>query len=181
MARNVSVFRRRLGAVLPRVGRPSGFPMAGDLSRVSPMSSRVLMGAGPTMAGPRVLRAMAAPLLGQFDPDFTAIMNEVMGLTRFVFQTENAPAFPVPGTGRAGLEAAIVSLVEPGDRVVVGECGRFGLLLIEIAERCGAVIVPVRAEWGRVIEPDAIATALAATRRTRLVAMVHGETSTRAL
>ena len=109
------------------------------------------------MADPRVLQAMAAPLLGQFDPDFTAIMNEVMALTRFVFQTENARAFPVPGTGRAGLEAAIVSLVEPGERVVVGECGRFGLLLIEIAERCGAEVVPVRAEWGRAIEPDAIA------------------------
>ena len=141
------------------------------------MSSRVLMGPGPTMADPCVLRAMASPLLGQFDPDFTAIMNEVMGLTRFVFQTENARAFPVPGTGRAGLEAAIVSLVEPGDRVVVGECGRFGQLLIEIAERCGADVVPVRAEWGRAIEPDAIAAALRGGK-TRLVAMIHGETST---
>jgi len=136
------------------------------------------MGPGPTMADPRVLRAMATPLLGQFDPTFTRIMNEVMDLIRFVFQTTNAGAFPVSGTGRAALEAAIVSLVEPGDRVVVGECGRFGLLLIEIAERCGAVVVPVRAEWGRAIEPDAIATALAAASRTRLVAMVHGETST---
>lgn len=141
------------------------------------MSSRVLMGPGPTMADPRVLRAMAAPLLGQFDPDFTAIMNEVMALTRFVFQTENARAFPVPGTGRAGLEAAIVSLVEPGDRVVVGECGRFGLLLTEIAERCGAEVVPVRAEWGRVIDPDAVAAALRGGK-TRLVALIHGETST---
>jgi (S)-ureidoglycine---glyoxylate transaminase len=141
------------------------------------MSSRVLMGPGPTMADPRVLRAMAAPLLGQFDPAFTAIMNEVMALTRFAFQTDNACAFPVPGTGRAGLEAAIVSLVEPGERVVVGECGRFGLLLIEIAERCGAEVVPVRAEWGRAIEPDAIARALAGGR-TRLVALIHGETST---
>lgn len=141
------------------------------------MSSRVLMGPGPTMADPRVLRAMAAPLLGQFDPAFTAIMNETMALTRFVFQTENARAFPVPGTGRAGLEAAIVSLVEPGERVVVGECGRFGLLLMEIAERCGAQVVPVRAEWGRAIEPEAIATALRGGT-TRLVALIHGETST---
>jgi (S)-ureidoglycine-glyoxylate aminotransferase len=104
-------------------------------------------------------------------------MNEVMALTRFAFQTDNACAFPVPGTGRAGLEAAIVSLVEPGERVLVGECGRFGLLLIEIAERCGAEVVPVRAEWGRAIEPDAIARALAGGR-TRLVALIHGETST---
>src|SRR5215468_6202673 len=139
---------------------------------------RVLLGPGPSMADPRVLRAMSTPLLGQFDPEFTAIMNEVVELTRFAFQTAAARAFPVPGTGRAGLEAALVSLIEPGDRVIVAECGRFGLLLIEIAERCGAEVVPVRSEWGRTVEPDAIAAALRAAPRTRLVAMIHGETST---
>ena len=138
---------------------------------------RILLGPGPTMADPRVLRAMATPLLGQFDPEFTAVMNEVMDLLRVVFQTRNERAFPVSGTGRAGLEAAMVSFLEPGDRVVIGECGRFGLLMIEIAERCGADVIPVRAEWGRVIEPDAIARALAGGH-TRMVAMIHGETST---
>ncbi|HEX6775458.1 MAG TPA: alanine--glyoxylate aminotransferase family protein [Methylomirabilota bacterium] len=138
---------------------------------------RILLGPGPTMADPRVLRAMATPLLGQFDPEFTVVMNEVMDLLRVVFQTRNERAFPVSGTGRAGLEAAMVSFLEPGDRVVIGECGRFGLLMIEIAERCGADVVVVRAEWGRIIEPDAIARALAGGR-TRMVAMIHGETST---
>ncbi|HET6368651.1 MAG TPA: alanine--glyoxylate aminotransferase family protein, partial [Pseudomonadales bacterium] len=128
-------------------------PSLGDLLP----GPRILLGPGPTMADPRVLRAMATPLLGQFDPEFTGIMNEVMALTRFAFETANTRAFPVPGTGRAGLEAAIASFVEPGERVVVGECGRFGLLLIEIAERCGADVVPVRGEWGRALEPDAIA------------------------
>jgi (S)-ureidoglycine-glyoxylate aminotransferase len=120
---------------------------------------------------------MATPLLGQFDPEFTAIMSEVMALCRFAFQTANPRTFPVSGTGRAGLEAVMASLIEPGDRVVVGECGNFGLLLLEIAERCGAEVVPVRAEWGRVIEPEAIETALQGGR-TRLVALIHGETST---
>ena len=138
---------------------------------------RVLLGPGPSMADPRVLRAMATPLLGQFDPEFTEIMNEVMDLSRFAFQTTNARTFPVPGTGRAGLEAALTSLIEPGDRVVVAECGRFGLLLIEIAERCGAEVTAVRGEWGRLIDPDAIAAALKAGT-TKLVAVVHGETST---
>ena len=120
---------------------------------------------------------MSTPLLGQFDPEFTEIMNDVMELTRFAFDTRNERAFPVSGAGRAGLEAAITSIVEPGDRVIVGECGRFGLLLIEIAERCGAEVVAVRGEWGRILEPDAIAVEL---RRapTKLVAMIHGETST---
>ena len=129
------------------------------------------------MADPRVLRAMSTPLLGQFDPEFTAIMNDVTALTRFAFETENERAFPVSGAGRAALEAAITSVVEPGDRVVVGECGRFGLLLIEIAERCGALVSAVRGAWGSVLEPDPIAAEL---RRapTKLVAVVHGETST---
>ena len=77
---------------------------------------RILLGPGPSMADPRVLRAMATPLLGQFDPEFTSIMSEVMALSRLAFQTANARTFPVSGTGRAGLEAALVSLVEPGDR-----------------------------------------------------------------
>src|SRR5262244_713568 len=139
--------------------------------------ARILLGPGPSMADPRVLRAMSTPLLGQFDPAFTAIMDEVMTLSRTLFGTASARTFPVSGTGRAGLEAAMVSLIEPGDRVVVGECGNFGLLLLEIAERCGADVVPVRGEWGRVIEPEAIETALQGGR-TRLVALIHGETST---
>jgi (S)-ureidoglycine-glyoxylate aminotransferase len=129
------------------------------------------------MADPRVLRAMSTPLLGQFDPEFSVIMEEVVALTRLAFRTENRHAFPVPGTGRAGLEAAIVSLVEPGDRVVVGECGRFGLLLAEIAERAGAEVSVVRGEWGRVLAPEAIDVAVR-SRPTKLVAIVHGETST---
>jgi (S)-ureidoglycine-glyoxylate aminotransferase len=150
--------------------------MSVHLSDLLP-SPRILLGPGPSMADPRVLRAMSTPLLGQFDPDFTEIMNEVMALCRFTFQTANERAFPVSGTGRAGLEAAIASLVEPGERVVVGECGRFGMLLIEIAERCGAEVVPVRAEWGRIVDPQAIATALQGGP-TKLVALIHGETST---
>jgi aspartate aminotransferase-like enzyme len=150
--------------------------MTGPIGDLLP-GPRLLLGPGPSMADPRVLRAMATPLLGQFDPEFTAIMNEVMALSRLAFQTENARTFPVSGTGRAGLEAAIGSIVEPGDRVLVGECGRFGLLLIEIAERCGADVVPVRGEWGRILEPDAIESALKGGR-TKLVATVHGETST---
>ena len=129
------------------------------------------------MADPRVLRAMATPLLGQFDPEFTAIMDEVMALSRLVFQTASARTFPVSGTGRAGLEAAMVSLLEPGDRVVIGECGRFGLLLEDLARRCDADAVVVRAEWGQALDPVAIEAALAQAP-TKVLAVVHGETST---
>jgi (S)-ureidoglycine-glyoxylate aminotransferase len=140
-------------------------------------SHRILLGPGPSMADPRVLRAMSLPLLGQFDPEFTAIMTDVMALSRHVFETENRHTFPVSGTGRAGLEAAIASLVEPGERVVVAECGRFGLLCGDIAERHGARVERVRSEWGRVADPDAIRVALGAAKTKMLIA-VHGETST---
>ena len=138
---------------------------------------RILLGPGPSMADPRVLRAMALPLLGQFDPEFSAIMTEVMALSRLVFETDNVQTFPVSGTGRAGLEAAIASLVEPGDRVVVAECGRFGLLCGDIAERHGATVTRVRSEWGTIADPNAIRAALNAAKTTMLIA-VHGETST---
>src|SRR3954453_12810873 len=81
--------------------------------------TRLLLGSGPSNPDPRVLRALSTPLIGQFDPAFTAIMDEVMELSRLVFQTENQRAFPVSGSSRSGLEAALASLIEPGDRVLV--------------------------------------------------------------
>ena len=138
---------------------------------------RLLLGPGPANAEPRVLRAMAAPLLGQFDPLFTDYMNEVVELQRYLFQTANARCFPVSGTSRAGLEAAVTSLVEPGDRVLIGSCGRFGELFELLAERAGAEPRFVREAWGRVIAPEAIEQELRAFR-PRVVLLVHGETST---
>jgi (S)-ureidoglycine---glyoxylate transaminase len=138
---------------------------------------RMLMGPGPIDAHPRVLRAMSASLLGQFDPEFTAYMNEVMALYRQVFQTENRWTFLVDGTARAGIEAALVSLLEPGDPVVILSAGRFGLLLREIAERCGAAITVVEAPWGEVIDPADVEAAVRRVR-PRVVAAVYGDTST---
>ncbi|MEN6542098.1 alanine--glyoxylate aminotransferase family protein [Parvibaculum sp.] len=138
---------------------------------------RLLMGPGPVNAHPRVLRAMSAQLLGQFDPEFTAYMNETMALYRRVFETENRWTFLIDGTSRAGIEAALISVLEPGDRVVIPNFGRFGLLLTEIAQRCGAEVTTVDAEWGTVVEVTAIEEAVARVK-PRLVACVHGDTST---
>ena len=138
---------------------------------------RLLLGPGPSNAEPRVLRAMGAPLLGQFDPLFTEYMNDVVELQRYVFQTANRRSFPVSGSSRAGLEAVIGSLVQPGDRVLVGICGRFGLLLSDLARRAGGEVREVEAEWGRIVEPDAVERELSAFR-PKVLAIVHGETST---
>ncbi|RPF20632.1 pyridoxal-phosphate-dependent aminotransferase family protein [Myceligenerans xiligouense] len=138
---------------------------------------RLLMGPGPVDADPRVLRAMAASLVGQFDPFMTDTMTETMGLWREVWRTVNEQTFLVDGTSRAGIEAALVSLLEPGDDVVVPSFGRFGHLLAEISERAGARVHPVEAEWGSVVDPDRIAE-LVRRVRPRVIAVVHGDTST---
>ncbi|MEV7428202.1 MULTISPECIES: alanine--glyoxylate aminotransferase family protein [unclassified Nocardioides] len=138
---------------------------------------RLLMGPGPVNADPRVLRAMSAQLVGQYDPAMTAYMNETMALYREVFRTANEQTFLVDGTSRAGIEAALVSLLEPGDRVLVPVFGRFGHLLVEIAERCGAEVHTTEVAWGQVVAPEQLEAAVAAVR-PRLVAVVQGDTST---
>lgn len=138
---------------------------------------RLLMGPGPVNAHPRVLRAMAADLLGQFDPEMTGYMNQVMALYRPVFGTQNHWTMLIDGTARAAIEASLVSLVEPGDTVLVVNFGRFGLLLTEILGRIGARIVTVEAPWGEVVPLDAIAAALASSG-AKVIASVHGDTST---
>ena len=135
------------------------------------------MGPGPINADPRVLRAMSAQLVGQYDPAMTAYMNETMALYRGVFRTENEATLLIDGTSRAGIEAALVSMIEPGDRVLVPIFGRFGHLLREIAERCGAEVHVIEREWGTVFTPAEIEAAIADTR-PKILAIVHGDTST---
>jgi (S)-ureidoglycine-glyoxylate aminotransferase len=135
------------------------------------------MGPGPVNADPRVLRAMSAPLVGQFDPAMTGYMNETMELYRQVFATRNEATVLVDGTSRAGIEAAIVSLVRPGQRVLVPVFGRFGHLLAEIALRAQAEVHTIETAWGQVFAPSAIEEAVARVR-PHLVAVVQGDTST---
>jgi (S)-ureidoglycine-glyoxylate aminotransferase len=138
---------------------------------------RLLMGPGPITADPRVLRAMSAQLLGQFDPQFRAYMAETMDLYRGVFETRNRWTMLIDGTARAGIEAVMVSLIEPGDRVLVGVFGRFGHLKCEIARRCGGEVHAIEAEWGTVLAPESIEAAVK-KHRPKLVALCQGDTST---
>ncbi|MAC58009.1 MAG: aminotransferase [Novosphingobium sp.] len=138
---------------------------------------RLLMGPGPINAHPRVLRAMSADLLGQFDPEMTGFMNQIMALYRPIFGTQNQWTMLIDGTARAGIEAALVSMVAPGDTVLVVNFGRFGLLLTEILTRIGARIETVDVPWGEVVPMEAIAASIERTS-PRLVATIHGDTST---
>ena len=146
------------------------------LSELNP-SPRLLMGPGPINADPRVLRAMSTSLLGQFDPQFRQMMRETMALYRQVFETRNDWTLICDGTARAAIEMVMLSAIEPGDRVLIGSFGRFGQLLQEIAERCGAQVQVVQAEWGTVLDPAQVEAGLKAFS-PKLVAVCQGDTST---
>src|SRR5438105_11160380 len=135
------------------------------------------MGPGPVDVYPRVLRAMSVALQGQFDPQFTAYMNEAMALYRQVFRTDNYWTFLIDGTARSAIEACLASVLAPGDKLLVPIFGRFGHLKVEIGRRAGAEVASVEIEWGRVFETDAIEAAIL-RHRPRMVAISHGDTST---
>jgi (S)-ureidoglycine-glyoxylate aminotransferase len=139
--------------------------------------ARLLMGPGPIDADPRVLRALSTPLVGQYDPWMTSTMNETQALYRRVFGTGNDATLLVDGTSRAGIEAVLVSLLAPGDRVLVPVFGRFGHLLAEIAGRAGAEVHTIGTDWGQVFTPSAIESAIARVR-PKVLAVVQGDTST---
>src|SRR5688500_15336640 len=109
------------------------------------------------------------------------MMDEIKAMLRAVFQTQNEMTFPVSGTGSAGMEFCCVNLIEPGDDVIIGVNGVFGNRMVDVAERCGARVTKVEAEWGRIIEAEKIKEALAKVPKPKLVAVVHAETSTGAL
>jgi (S)-ureidoglycine---glyoxylate transaminase len=138
---------------------------------------RLLMGPGPINADPRVSRALAAPLLGQFDPQFRVYMKQTMALYRRLFETRNRWTMVIDGTARSAIECAMVSMVEPGDRVLVFSFGRFGQLKAEIARRAGADLRVEEAEWGAVFTPEQVEKSVKAFA-PKLVAMCQGDTST---
>ncbi len=140
--------------------------------------NRILMGAGPSNVNSRVLRAMSAPLLGHLDPDFISIMDDVKVMLRLVFQTTNNLTIPISGTGTAGMEAALVNVLEPGDTLIAATDGYFGVRLADIGARCGAKVSRVEAPWGEAIDPAAVEAELKKHPKVKAVSLVHAETST---
>ena len=152
-------------------------PMARDVGPLDP-PRRLLMGSGPSNPEPRVLQAMAAAPIAPDDPAYGALLDDVSSLARAVFQTANTSTLAVPGASRAGLEAVVASLVEPGERVVVGVYGHFGELLCTLAERHGATVERIAsAAWGSPVRPEDIVASVH-HNPPKLVAIVHADTST---
>src|SRR5262245_1243859 len=138
---------------------------------------RTLLGPGPSPVNPRVLEALSLPVVGHLDPKFLEIMDQSMSMLREVFQTKNRLALPMSGTGSAGMETCFVNLVEPGDAILIGVNGVFGTRMVDVAQRCGAQVDTVDAEWGTALDAQNLKAALG-KKKYKLVAVVHAETST---
>ncbi len=139
---------------------------------------RILLGPGPSNIHPRVQMAMSAPLVGHLDPYFQGLMDDTMSLLRYLFRTQNKLTFPISGTGSAGMEAAFDNFLEPGDVAIIGVNGVFGERMLDNAQRTGAKVISVMAEWGKIIEPEALEAVLKNEKKVKLLALVHVETST---
>ena len=139
------------------------------------LSDRILMGPGPCNPYPEAVQALGRPMLGHLDPEFIALLDETNERLRTVFATSNALTFPVSATGSAGMEAAFVNFVGPGDTVVIGVNGVFGGRMVDVVSRTGAEAIAVDHEWGQPVDIDRM---LAAHSSPAMYAMVHAETST---
>jgi alanine-glyoxylate transaminase/serine-glyoxylate transaminase/serine-pyruvate transaminase len=151
--------------------------MTNDLSDLN-VPYRLLLGPGPSAVHPRVYRAMSQPVIGYMDPVFIQLLDDTQRPLRTVFRTENDFTMAISGTGTAGMEAAIYNVVEPGDTVIVCQNGYFAVRMADMARRCGGEVVLVEADWGKLIEPEQVEAALKDAGRVKVVAIVHGETST---
>ena len=136
---------------------------------------RHLFGPGPSNPYPEATSALAGPLLGHLDPEFLRVMDETCEMLRTVWGTDNARTLPLSATGSAGMEAAFVNTVHPGDVVVVAVNGLFGQRMTDVAARCGAEVVAVEHEWGQPVDVDRV---LSAHPSPAIIAAVHAETST---
>lgn len=147
-------------------------------SEVPTVPPRILLGPGPSDANPRVLQAMSGPMIGYLDSDFLKVMEEVSELLTRVFNTQESLTMVLSGTGSAGMEAGLNSLLEPGDTVILCVCGFFGLRMADMAERIGANVVMLQSEWGLPFPPEMLEAELKKHDKVKMVATVHAETST---
>jgi len=148
--------------------------MGGDMHP----SYRILMGPGPSNVHYRVYQAMSNPVIGYLDPQILACMDEISEMLRGVFQTKNQVTLAISATGSSGMEASYVNFVEPGDVVVIGVNGFFADRMTQVASRCGAQVIRVEGEWGKIVEPERVIKALKEHPEAKICGVVHAETST---
>ena len=132
---------------------------------------------GPTPVPEEVLKAMAKPMINHRGPEFAQLLHDVTAKLKQLFMTKG-DVFLLTGSGTGGLEAAIVNTLSPGNKVLSVTIGVFGERFGSIAEQFGAEVVPLRFEWGKAADIDAIRRALQADAKIKAVLVTHNETST---
>src|SRR6185295_13839821 len=143
-----------------------------------PSTERILLGPVPSLIAPRVMRAMAAPILSHLDPDFVPLLDDVRASLQRVFRADSkALTIATSGTGTSAMEAAVANVVSDGMRGVVVVTGYFGDRLAQIFERYGARVRRIDVEWGRAVDPQRLKDELAHDGAD-VVGLVHAETST---
>jgi len=140
--------------------------------------TRLLLGPGPSPVAPEVLAAMAAPTVGHLDPSFIGLMSEIKTMLQLAFGTKNDVTFAVAGPGSLGMDACVLNLIEPGDKILIARNGVFGTRMCEVATRGGAEVIPLDFTWGTPVDPHAIESALQQHKGIKFVGFVHAETST---
>jgi len=132
---------------------------------------------GPAPLPERVVRAASKPMIDHRGPEFAAVLNDILGGVKRVFETRNDVVL-LSSSGSGGLESAVANLVSPGDRVVCCVGGNFGERFAGMAAAYGADVVRLEAEWGQPIEPVDLAAVLEAHPDAKVVFITHNETST---
>jgi alanine-glyoxylate transaminase / serine-glyoxylate transaminase / serine-pyruvate transaminase len=151
--------------------------MKEDLPSLRP-PERLLCGPGPTNVDPAVIDAMSRPMLGHLDPVLHEILLEVVSMLRATWRMPDGLVLPLQCTGTGGMETGIANLLEPGDTAIVAQNGFFGRRIAEIANRYGADVVEVDADWGEAVPNERLIDALDRHPHARMLAVVHAETST---
>ena len=143
-----------------------------------PSTERILLGPGPSLIAPRVMRAMAAPVLSHLDPDFVPMLDEVRASLQRVFRADSkAFTIATSGTGTSAMEAAVANAVADGSRGVVVVTGYFGDRLAQMFQRYGSKVRRIDVEWGRAADPQRLREDLK-REGADVVGIVHAETST---
>ncbi|KRT66672.1 MAG: serine--pyruvate transaminase, partial [Candidatus Rokubacteria bacterium CSP1-6] len=138
----------------------------------------ILMIPGPTELPWPVIQAMNQPPMIQYDQNFDLNILEPTTLAlRQVFQTADGEVIIMPGSGRTALETSAISLVEPGDRVLVIVAGQFGVLMREIMSRVGAQVTEFSVEWGQPLNLGRLEKEVERVK-PKILTLVHNETST---
>lgn len=132
---------------------------------------------GPTPCPPEVLQVMSKQMINHRGKEFCEIVADVTEKLKKVFQTKN-DVLLLTGSGTGGMEATIVNMLSPGDKVLSVSNGSFGDRFAAIAETYGAKVNRLAFEWGRPIDAEAVRQALKDDPEVKAVLITHNETST---